>query len=145
MPSVIAFSILEKSDPAYRAGYLYRLERDYQHGVPLLGDPPDWHGPYLALAHLIGTRGSILTARAGYCWDGPSGPALDTVDFLRASLVHDCLYQLMRERVLPQGARPTADRLLREISIEDGMSRWRAWMDWIGVRLGAGPASHPRT
>jgi len=38
--------------------------------------------------------GGSLCIREGYSWDGPSGPAIDTVDFMRGSLVHDALYQL---------------------------------------------------
>ena len=44
----------------------------------------------------IGTDG-LLTIRKGYAWDGPSGPTIDTKDFMRGSLVHDALYQLLRE------------------------------------------------
>jgi hypothetical protein len=25
-----------------------------------------------------------------YCWDGASGPAIDTQNFMRGSLLHDC-------------------------------------------------------
>lgn len=38
----------------------------------------------------------VLTLSAGYAWDGASGPALDTPSFMRASAVHDALYQLMK-------------------------------------------------
>ena len=35
-----------------------------------------------------------------YAWDGPSGPTIDTSNSMRASLVHDVLYQAMREEGL---------------------------------------------
>jgi len=39
----------------------------------------------------------------GYAWDGPSGSTVDTLNFMRGSLVHDALYQLIRmEKILPQ-------------------------------------------
>ena len=41
-----------------------------------------------------------LTIKRGYAWDGPSGPTIDTKTFMRGSLVHDALYQLMRLKVL---------------------------------------------
>ncbi len=37
-----------------------------------------------------------LPIKKFYAWDGPSGPTIDTRDFMRGSLVHDALYQLMR-------------------------------------------------
>ena len=83
-----------------------------------------------------------LTVRAGYAWDGPSGPAVDTRNFMRGSLVHDALYQLMRDWLLNADQwREEADRELRRICLEDGMSALRAWWVYHGVRLGGGPAA----
>ena len=47
----------------------------------------------------IGSTEPITTLyiSKGYSWDGPSGPAIDTPDWIKASLVHDALYQLIRE------------------------------------------------
>jgi len=41
-----------------------------------------------------------LLIKAGYSWDGPSGSAIDTKNFMQGSLVHDALYQLLRENIL---------------------------------------------
>lgn len=71
-------------------------------------------------------RTGVLTVRAGWLWDGPSGPALDTSTAMRASLVHDALYQLMREGSLPQDCKTRSDELLWLICLEDGMDRKRA-------------------
>lgn len=76
-----------------------------------------------------------LTIREGYCWDGPSGPTFDTKTFMQGALVHDALYQLMREEVLPQSCRLRADELLRDICIEDGMSKFRAGYVFRTVRI----------
>ena len=85
----------------------------------------------------------LLTICAGYSWDGPSGPTLDTKNFMRGSLVHDALYQLMREKILPQSAREEADNILREICIKSGMSTFRAWYIYKGVRLAGASAAKP--
>ena len=87
--------------------------------------------------------GTLLVA-ADYAWDGPSGPALDTPSFMRASLFHDALYQLMRARLLGDRYRAPADALMRRIALEDGMSAARAWWTWAGVRAGGGWAAKPR-
>ena len=47
------------------------------------------------------TSSGLLTIQPGYAWDGPSGPTWDTPDFMRGSLVHDALYQLIRLQKLP--------------------------------------------
>ena len=57
--------------------------------------------------HLAGD--GQLTIKRGYCWDGASGPTFDTPSTMLASLVHDALYQLMRECLLPQDYRIRAD------------------------------------
>jgi len=67
-----------------------------------------------------------LTMKAGYCWNGASS-AKDTPSNMRPSLVHDALYQLMREGLLPQSYRSAADDLYQALCREDGMNRFRAW------------------
>lgn len=78
-----------------------------------------------------------LVIANGYAWDGPSGPTLNTESSMRGSLVHDALYQLIREGLLPASLKPTCDWELAEICIEDGMWRWRArlWA-WMLVQFG---------
>ena len=69
----------------------------------------------------------VLTIRKYYAWDGPSGPTRDTRNFMRGSLVHDALYQLMRLSALDYKVhRKRADEILKEICREDGMSSFRA-------------------
>ena len=71
---------------------------------------------------------------AGYVWDGPSGPTIDTPDFMRASLVHDALYQLIRLGFVDDDQRICADKLMRKQCLKDGMSRIRAWWVYWAVR-----------
>lgn len=96
----------------------------------------------LAYYYLTLTATGRLTISADYAWDGPSGPAIDTKNFMRGSLVHDALYQLMRLGALdPDIYRIQADELLRKICLEDGMSQLRAWWVYTGVRIGAAGAA----
>lgn len=85
-----------------------------------------------------------LTLKEGYAWDGPSGPTIDTKNFMRASLVHDALYQLMREGQLPGRLRKWADEMLRDLCLEDGMSKVRADYVYAAVRAFAGGAVRRR-
>jgi len=87
-----------------------------------------------------------LVMKQGYAWDGPSGPTLDTKDFMRGSLVHDALYQLMRLKLLDRRLRKRADVLLWMICLEDGMPKARANYVYHAVRVfAAGSARPPRT
>ncbi len=70
----------------------------------------------------------LLTISKGYAWDGASG-AWDTKTFMRGSLVHDALCQLINEGLLPKHCQEEADNLLKEICLEDGMNPIRAW--WV--------------
>lgn len=78
-----------------------------------------------------------------YAWDGPSGPTVHTKTFMRGSLVHDALYQLMREGKLDRKYRKRADQLLREICLEDGMNKFRAWYVYQAVRIFGDKNSKP--
>ena len=70
---------------------------------------------------------------AGYAWDGASG-AVNTNDFVLASLVHDVLYQSMRLKLLPHPIRPYADKLLLDIARANGMGWIRAHYSYLAVR-----------
>ncbi len=88
---------------------------------------------------------TLVHVKANYAWDGPSGPTLDTDNSLRASLLHDVLYQAMHEELLPpRRNRRLADREFRKALAEDGMFILRRWLWWAAVRLFASRAARPR-
>jgi hypothetical protein len=119
----------------YKSGYKYQLVEEYQVKVSVI--PIDnIKTDYIELD----TEG-MLIIKKGYAWDGPSGPTWDTPNFMRGSLVHDALYQLLRNEFLEQKWRYEADEELRRICREDGMSKIRAWWVYKAVRLGGGPAA----
>jgi hypothetical protein len=78
-----------------------------------------------------------------YAWDGPSGPTIDTADFMRGSLVHDALYQLIRLEEIPYDYKEYADLMLKKICLEDGMSNFRASYVYQAVRLFGGASARP--
>ena len=79
----------------------------------------------------------------GYAWDGPSGPMPDTKDAMRGSLVHDAIYQLIRQSHLSAYYRDVADKKLREICIEDGMSHPMAELLYQAVHIFGDPYADP--
>ena len=123
---------------AYRGGYKYQLQEGYSLEINIR--------PAAAVANdyiALDPQGALRIAK-GYAWDGPSGPTLDTANFMRGSLVHDALYQLMREGLLGHTLhREAADRILQSLCLEDGMTALRAWWVYQGVCLFGNPASEP--
>lgn len=109
----------------YISGFKYKLVEDYScqtNIFPMI----NIHTDYIDL-----TISGKLTIRSGFLWDGPSGPAIDTKNFMRGSLIHDALYQLMREGLLDIKWRIPSDKELVKITREDGMSKIRcAWVFW---------------
>lgn len=122
----------------YNDGYKYQLKRDYTQVIEIKPT-----SPIDSYFITLDTSG-LLTIKKGYAWDGPSGPTIDTKNFIRGSLVHDALYQLMRENHLDKSRyRDAADRLLQKICIEDGMSKLRAWWVYEAVNRFGDPSADP--
>ena len=119
----------------YKSGYKYQLCGAYSVSTSV------WPDDTVRFDDILLTTDGRLFIPKGYAWDGPSGPTIDTDTFMRGSLVHDALYQLMRNGQLGIEWREQADKLLREICLEDGMSAFRAWYVYHGLRLGGGPAA----
>ena len=121
---------------SYKGGYKYQLRESYT--VLISIKPPM---PILTQYIDLYTDGRLVI-KEGYAWDGPSGPTIDTQTFMRGSLVHDALYQLMREDYLsPITYRKEADKILKKLCLEDGMWSIRAWWVYWGVRFFGGLAS----
>jgi len=60
------------------------------------------------------------------------------------SLLHEALYQMMREGLLVHAIHcEAADRILQRLSREDGMTALRAWWVYQDERLFGNPASDP--
>lgn len=123
----------------YKSGFKYQLHETYTITLPWLAGYPDYSADFL------GVHGDVLTIENGYAWDGASGPTWDSKSSMRASLVHDALYQLMRVGVLPESARWYADETLYVLCVEDGMFKPRAWAWYKAVRLMAGKAARNGT
>lgn len=131
---------MSKPHIKYRSGYKYQLVEEHQVKVSVIPEN-DIKTDYIELS-----AEGMLVIKKGYAWDGPSGPTFDTPNFMRGSLVHDALYQLMRNRSIDKDIwRDEADEELRRICLEDGMSRLRAWWVHRGVRIGGDPAASPES
>ncbi len=122
---------------AYREGYKYQLAKEYHIQI-------DTDGTEALSDFIYLNKSGLLIIRKGYAWDGPSGPTFDTATFMRGSLVHDALYQLIREGKLDERYRKYADYLLKELCLQDGMWKIRAWYVFCGVSKHAVFAADPK-
>jgi hypothetical protein len=114
----------------YRAGYKYSLWETYRVQIAIRGRTVN-HRLFTL------TPDGWLTIFEDYPWDGPSRPAIATPSFMRGSLVHDALYEMLRLALLPEGVpddcfHPSNDELYT-ICLEDGMWKWRADYVWFAV------------
>ena len=109
----------------YRSGYKYQLVDDYSVEVSVIPDSDVRTKDEYVSLNIAG----LLKLKKGYAWDGPTDPAIDTKTFMRGSVVHDALYQLMRFDLLGEEQKRNADLELKKICREDGMTAIRAW--WV--------------
>lgn len=117
----------------YRDGYKYQLASHFCMVVRGIKPKNDIETEFIVLS-----KSGLLYIWSGYAWDGPSGLALDTKNFMTASLVHDAFYQLMRMGLLNRKYRLAADLELYRLCRLNGMWVVRAWMVYKAVRIFAG-------
>lgn len=109
----------------YSKGYKYQLRKDFITKLAYFNRLRDIKTDYCTLID------GELHVFVKYAWDGASGPTIDTVNTIRGSLVHDVLYQLIRDGHLPFVYWEKADDELYRFLAKDGMSSVRvgAW-EW---------------
>lgn len=112
-----------------KVNYKYKLAKDYIHKLSFTIDK-DIKTPFIELY-----KDGTLIVKAFYAWDGCSGIAVDDDTNMRGGLVHDALYQLMREGYLSVSIRILADKELKDICIADDMNRIRASLYFDAVEL----------
>lgn len=115
--------------------YKYRLTATHSYMIPIKGR--DIYTPYISLE-----QSGKLSMRQGYAWNGASF-VVDTDSTIVASLIHDALYQLIRENHLPYEYRKPADQIFRDVCIRNGTSKFRANYFYKGLRWFAFRAAKP--
>lgn len=129
----------------YQSGYKYQLKKPMAVQTEVRSGADRAIGDFVKLS-----ADGLLELKNGYAWDGPSGPSIDTKTFMRGSLVHDALYQLMRAGELDADEwRKPADVELKRICREDGMNPLRAgWVflavHWFAKKAASEEGSKPR-
>ncbi len=119
--------------------YKYELAADFKIQINIFPDKDIVHKYFTLL------KDGSLAIKAGYKCDGPSGPTIDTPDFMIGSFVHDVLYQCMRLGFLDYKVyRLLADKELYRICRLCGMPWWRASYVYNAVRWFAEECAKPK-
>ena len=139
-------------------GYKYRTSKTFWIFTNIL--------PFeeIQIGRITLTVEGLLIIDRGYSWDGPSGPTIDTKNFMPGGIVHDALYEILRCPARPldrkcdiirgdqtihaathEQVREEADKFLLDIVRADGMSEFRSNYVYKGVRVGGeSSAAKPR-
>jgi len=121
----------------FKRGYKYQVARDYRIKLAVIPFEP------ICLPFVLMDTSGDTIIKTGYAWNGASGPTVDTRNTMTGSLVHDLLYQLIRLGLIDPKYKAYADRILKEICVEDGMNRIRAACWLWAVKTFGGASCKP--
>jgi hypothetical protein len=138
--TILTFDDLKK----VKGGYLTRHKLLIQTNI---------FGPSVDHAYFKLSTNGMMYIEKDYFFDGATC-AMDTETFMAASLVHDVLYQALRELLFFNSTikwtkkrhneiRVKADACLIFICNEDGMCKFRQWYVKRGLRLANGIYARP--
>lgn len=114
----------------YKKGYKYQLLDDHEIQTPVVGvNVTDrWYSL---------RADGLLTLRAGFAWDGASGPTFDSDSSMTPSAEHDAFCQMMRDgRVSYSAWQDAINEFFQTRCIECGMYPPRAALWFLGVEFG---------
>lgn len=119
--------------------YKYQIKEDFKIDI---GGLTQWLNIKFNIIHpYFSLMDNYILVKNKYCYDGPSGPTIDTENFMVPSLAHDVLYQCMREGFIDQTCRKTADIILYNLCRQYGMNIIRAKYVYWAVRLFGGSSA----
>lgn len=114
----------------YKSGYRYKLDEVYVHELSFNAFDAKQIGAWVSLVD------SRLVISNGYAWDGASsGLPWTPKKWIRPSLVHDALYQLIREGQLPMERREDADMVFYQLMRENQVNVIVAFTAYLAVRV----------
>ena len=103
----------------HKGKFKYQLINDYMIDIDF-ANPSNLQADFVELS-----SDGILRIKRGFVWDGVTGLAFDTRNFMRAALVHDALFHLLREHGANPALHQRADEMFRRIALDDGVNRIR--------------------
>ena len=121
----------------YTAGFKYQVHSDFK--IRLSFAPPK----AIRTQFLSFDLDRYLEIKKAWSWDGMSGGIVDTRSSMQGSAVHDALYWLLRQGLLPLSYRGKCDDELKQICLDDKMWKSRAAYHRWGLRKAGRAAALP--
>ena len=123
---------------AYYVKCKYALTQDYTFFCGIVGNA-------VRTRWVVLDNDGWVTVKAGFVWDGCSGPTYDSANTMLAGLGHDALYWLMRHTsLLSKYWRRHADDHFDKVLKRSGMSVARRWYYHEAVKAFGGPSANPK-
>lgn len=114
----------------YKSGYRYKLDEAYLYQLPFSAPNATVREGWVVIIN-----GQLAIAN-GYAWDGASsGLPWTPKKWIRPSLVHDALYQFIREGQLPMERREDADMVFYQLMRENQVNVIVAFTAYLAVRV----------
>lgn len=114
----------------YKSGYRYKLDEAYLYQLPFSAPNATVRDGWVVVIN------NQLAIANGYAWDGAStGLPWTPKKWIRPSLVHDAIYQLIREGQLPMERRGDADQIFYQLLRENQVNVVVANVAYLAVRL----------
>ena len=122
----------------YKEGYKYQLYKNEVTQTYIRPPSP------IVTEYITLMPDGLLIIKKGYAWDGASGPTINTKSLRTPSLIHDALYQLLRERQLVQAWRKDADNEFIRLCAARGVWKIRRWWLLKGLRIFGAKHANPQ-
>lgn len=106
---------MESPELFYKEGYKYWVYQDYSINTEILLGYSGGND-FVSI-----TPDGTLSIKKGYAWDGASGPVPRLKSFVKGSLGHDALYQLIRIGVVPLKDKDKVDKIMYNLFKSDSM------------------------
>ncbi len=110
----------------YKKTYKNTLQKDYVCITDIRTDP--------IKTLYIDLENGVLVVKKHYSWDGVTGMPVQLKSMIRASLVHDAFYQLLRKGRLQYADKDKADLLFKNMCVEDGLNKYLAYLAYLALK-----------
>lgn len=110
----------------YQNGYKYKLYSRYKFQTQILNQS------IITQEYSLSPDGMLVIGKS-YVWNGVTN-WIDSKETMRATLIHDVLYQMMQEGQLDISYKSIADSTLYDILIEDGVHKIVAKLMYYAVK-----------
>lgn len=116
---------------SFKRKYKYLVETDTYIDIDVLFRHL---GTRYIISRFYQIRGNCIIVKGGYCWDGATCFP-DIKSIMLPALVHDILYQALREEHLHSKYRQVVDKIFMNVCISQGMNKILAHLVYLAVRL----------